>query len=153
MPKKLYVVKLSEAEKQKLRELIRKGASKARVITPAHILLLADENRTDQHIADALYVGGATVERTRNKFVEGGVDKALSELPRPGQKRKLDGKQEAMVIALTCSDPPEGRAGWTMQLLADRIVELKMVDNLSDETVRRVLKKTLSSPSFISSGV
>jgi transposase len=153
MPKKLYVVKLLEAEKQKLRELIRKGASKARVITRAHTLLLADENRTDQHIADALHVGGATVERTRKKFVEGGVDKALSELPRPGQKRKLDGKQEAMVIALACSDPPQGRECWTMQLLADRVVELKMVDSLCDETVRRVLKKTLSSPGFISSGV
>lgn len=152
MSKKLYVVKLSQEEKNQLHELIKKGKAKARTITRAHILLLADENQSDEKIASALHVGTATVERIRKRFVQGGVQEAIKERPRPGQRRKLDGKQEALVIALACSDPPEGRNCWTMQLLADRLVELKVVQKVSDETVRRVLKKTGLSLGSMSNG-
>ena len=87
----------------------------------------------------------STVERTPKRFVEGGLERALNESPRPGGKRKLTGKQEAYLLALACSDPPEGKKRWSMQLLADRLVELEIVEEISDETVRRTLKKgTLS---------
>lgn len=89
-----------------------------------------------------LGVGLSTVERTRKRFVEGGLEHALTDLPRPGKARKVDGKQEALLVALACSDPPEGRERWTMQLLAGRLVELGVVDSISDETVRVMLKKT-----------
>ena len=88
-------------------------------------------------------VGLRTVERTRQRFVEGGLDRALTEQPRPGVPPKLDGKQAAMLVALACSDAPGGRESWTMQLLADKLVELNVVDTISDETVRRTLKKTI----------
>jgi transposase len=104
-------------------------------------LLLADEGRTDEEVAEALLTSVSTVERTRKRFVEGGIDQALNESPRPGGKRKLTGKQEAYLVALACSDPPEGKKRWSMQLLADRLVELEIVEEISDETVRRTLKK------------
>ncbi len=111
----------------------------------AHILLSADEARTDKHIAQALHTSPSTVERTRRRFVEGGLEHALNESPRPGGKRKLDGHKEAYLMALACSNPPEGKKRWSMQMLADRLVKLKVVDEISDETVRRMLKKgTLS---------
>jgi transposase len=93
-----------------------------------------------------LHIGHATVERTRQRFVEEGLAAALVEKPRPGGERKLDGKQEAFLVALVCSAPPVGRAKWSMQLLADRLVTLGMVETLSDETVRRRLKETNCSP-------
>lgn len=92
-----------------------------------------------------LHVGESTVHRTRQKFVEGGVEFGLSEEPRAGGRRKLDGKGEAFLVATACSDPPNGRQSWTMQLLADKLVEIQLVDSISDETVRRCLKKTTSS--------
>jgi transposase len=104
-------------------------------------LLLADEGGADAAIAAALHVHRATVERTRPRFVEGGIERALHDRPRPGSRPKLDRKQEAFLVALACSAPPDGRARWTMQLLADRLVALEIVDAISDETVRRTLKK------------
>lgn len=139
--RKIYHVTLTDDERAELHALIKKGHRSARTLTRAHILLHADEGRSDQVIADALHVGRATVERVRTRFVEGNLARALTEAPRPGAKRKLDGKQEAFLIATACSTPPEGRVRWTMQLLADRMVTLEQVDTLSDETVRRVLKK------------
>jgi transposase len=109
-------------------------------------LLLADEGKADKAIAEALHVGTATVQRTRQKLVEGGLEWALNERRRPGGQRKLNGRQEAFLVALACSAPPEGRVRWTMQMLADRLNELNMVERVSDETVRRTLKKTTSSP-------
>jgi transposase len=107
--------------------------------------LLADEGRTDEEVAEALLTSVSTVERTRKRFVEGNLERALNESPRPGGKRKLTGKQEAYLVALACSDPPEGKKRWSMQLLADRLVELEIVEEISDETVRRTLKRgTLS---------
>ncbi len=146
MSAKKYVVDLTEAERAELLALIRKGMAVARCITRAHILLLAAEDQTDQAIAQALHVGRATVERTRRRFVAGNLTRALHDDPRPGGKRKLDSKQEAFLAALACSAPPAGRDHWTMQLLADELIRMERVSAISDETVRRVLKKTISNP-------
>ena len=139
---KRYIVDLTADERAGLLALLHKGVAPARRLTRARILLLADEGGTDQEVAAALHVHPATAERARRRFVEGGVERALSDKPRPGGRPKLDGKQEAHLVALACSAPPEGRARWTMRLLADRLVELALVDAISDETVRRTLKKT-----------
>jgi transposase len=110
------------------------------------ILCKADEGLADQQIADALLVGPSTVSRVRQRFAEEGLESALNERPRPGQKRKLDGKQEAHLVAVACSLAPEGRTHWTLQLLADKVVKLELADSISPETVRQVLKKTNSNP-------
>lgn len=142
MPKKIYHVNLTADEKADLQTLIGKGKTAARKITRARILLLADVGKKDDEIMASLQTGRSTVERTRKKFIEGGVACAINEKPRPGGQCKLDAKAEATLIALACSDAPEGRSSWTMQLLADRLVDMGMVDSISDETVRRYLKKT-----------
>ncbi len=141
MPAKKYLVDLTSEEREQLDTLLRRGKVGARVSARARILLHAAEGATDAAIAAAVRVGEATVERTRQKFVEGGLDWALRERSRPGGKRKLDGKQEAFLVATACSTPPDGRARWTMQLLADRLVAVDLVDSISDETVRRTLQK------------
>ena len=143
---KKYVVTLSDAQRAELRALIRTGPASARVLARARVLVLTDQGVTDEQIATTLQVGTTTVERLRRRFVEEGLDATLQERPRPGGKPKLDGKQEALLVALACSEPPQDRAQWTMQLLADKLVAIGAVDAISDETVRRVLKKTTSSP-------
>ena len=140
---KKYLVSLTDEERETLLALTKKGSLAARKLTRAHLLLQADAGATDDTIAHALHIGTATVERIRKRFVEGGVDGALTERPRPGGKRKLDGKAEATLFAWACSTPPDDRKHWTMQLLADKVVELKLVRSISDETVRRTLKKTI----------
>ncbi len=140
---KKYLVSLTDAERETLMTLTRKGSVAARKLTRAHILLQADAGATDDTIAQALHSGTATVERIRKRFVHGGVDDALAERSRPGGKRKLDGKAEATLVAWACSTPPDDRKQWTMQLLADKLVELKLVEAISDETVRRTLKKMI----------
>ena len=144
-PKK-YPIHLTEAERSYLHELITKGKAKARMLTRARILLLSAEGNTDDVIADALKVAHQTIRNIRRRFAEAGLEAALRERSRPGGRPKLDGKQEAFLIALACSAPPQGRAHWTMQLLADKLVELTVVDCISDATVRRVLKKTRANP-------
>ena len=139
--RKRYIVDLTAAERAELRSVIRKGIAPARRLTRARVLLLADDGETDERIAAALQLHPTTIERIRQRFVAGGVERALRDQPRPGGRAKLDGKQEAFLIALACSAPPNGRARWTMQLLADRLVALEVVDAISDETVRRTLKK------------
>lgn len=139
---KKYIVKLAQTERENLQTLIRQGKQSARQLSRARILLLSDEGNIDQDIADALHVHVNTVERIRAKFVEGGVEFALRDRPIPGARRKLDGEAEAFLVATACSDAPNGRANWTMQLLADELVRLELVDDISDETVRRTLKKT-----------
>lgn len=146
MSRKKYIVVLKDEEKDTLLALIKSGETKARKLNRAHILLLADEGKTDPEIAAALHTGESTVYRTRKKFVEGNLDFALNERRRPGAAPKLNNKEEALLIALSKSAPPAGRTSWTMQLLADRLVEFGEVESISDETVRRVLKKTASSP-------
>jgi transposase len=140
--RKIYIVDLTEAERATLLDLIKKGTVAARKLNRAHILLQAADGASDQAIADVLHIGRATVERTRKRFVEGNLERALTEAPRPGGRRKLDDKQEAFLIATACSPPPEGQARWTMQLLADQLVELRPGTSVSAETVRRRLKKT-----------
>lgn len=141
MPKKKYLVDLSAEERESLRQLVRRGKPSARKVTRARILLLASDGSTDEQIVAALTTGFATVERTRKRFVEEGLG-CLNERPRRGQAPKLSGKQEAHLIAIACSTPPVGRARWTLQLLADKVVELKFASSIARETVRQVLKKT-----------
>ena len=136
-----YIVKLSEEQKKDLHTLTHKGTCGVRKLRRAQMLMLADEGPTDEEIARALDGSVSTVERVRKRFVEEGLEAALSERPRPGARRKLDGRQEAYLLALASSDPPEGKKHWSMQLLADRLVELEIVEEISDETVRRTLKK------------
>jgi transposase len=150
---KRYKVTLDAQERQNLDDLIAAGQAAARKLTHARILLKADAADDgpawpDHQIADALEVSVATVERVRQRFVEEGLEAALDRKrrERPARELKLDGRAEAHLIALACSVPPEGRAVWTMQLLADKLVELEVVDSISDETVRLTLKKTRSSP-------
>lgn len=152
MPQKRYVVDLTPDERRTVEAVIQKGKAAARTIRRAHTLLLAAEGHSDATIAHHLHSGHATVERTRQRFVEEGLAAALTEKPRPGGKRKLDGKQEAFLVAMACSSPPAGRAKWSMQLLADQLVTLGMVATLSDETVRRRLKETNCSPGGRSAG-
>ncbi len=142
---KKYVVDLSEEERELLEKVTAKGTSKARRLRRARILLLADEGLLDREIARAMNAAVTTVERTRKRFVEEGLEAALSERPRPGARRKLDGHQEAYLVALACSEAPEGKKRWSMQLLADQLVEVGMVEEISDETVRRTLKRGLSN--------
>jgi transposase len=143
MPKKLYLVNLSDAERQTLAEMTRKGTIKARQFKRAMILLKADEGLSDPQIMAAVNVSRPTVERTRKRFVEGGLERALNEDPRPGQMRKLDGRGEAVLIAEACGPAPAGHDKWTLRLLAGRLVQLSVVENISYETVRRTLKKTI----------
>ena len=143
---KRYRVTLTDEERERLRALARKGTGAARTVRRAQTLLLADEGRTDEVIAAALRSGLSTVARTRQRFVEEGLEAALVDRPRPGATPKLGPKQQAMVVALACTRPPEGRRRWTMQLLADRVVELAVVPAISDEAIRRLLKKGRSSP-------
>jgi transposase len=144
MPKKKYLVTLSADERVHLEQLLHSGQSATRKVTRARILLKAADGWEDGAIADALEVGRATVERTRQRFVECGLG-ALDEQPRPGQPPKLDAKAEARLIAEACSTAPAGRQRWTLQLLADRVVALQLAESYSYESVRRVLKKTNSS--------
>ena len=146
---KKYIVTLTAEERQGLHDLIAAGKAAARKLTHARILLKADAADggpawPDGQIAEALEVSSATIERVRQRFVERGLEAALVRKPqdRPSRQRTLDGRAEARLIALACSTPPGGRAVWTMQLLADKLVELEVVDSISDETVRLALKKT-----------
>jgi transposase len=142
MGKKRYLVDLTNEERAELIELTRKGKASARKLTRARILLKADEGWKDEPIVAALDTSDSTVERTRKRFVEGGLPKALNDDPRPGAKRKLDGRGEAHLIALSCSEPPDEHDHWALRLLADRLVDLGVVDSISHETVRQTLKKT-----------
>src|SRR6266446_2612366 len=147
-----YIVDLTAAEQEHLSGLLKHGKSSARKVARAHMLRHAAEGLSDEEIADALRVGRSTIHRTRQRFVEEGLEPALSERRRVGGRPKLEGKQEAFLVALACSTPPAGRARWTMQLLADRLVELTAVEGISDETVRRALTKTSSNPGSARSG-
>ena len=149
--KKKYCVTLEPEERERLRALLAKGRSDVRRLKHAQVLLAADESpgggpaQRDEPIAAAVGVARATVERVRQRFVEEGLELAIS--PYRGAtkrqyKTKLDGQQEAHLIAVACSAPPDGRARWTLSLLAEQMVELKHVGSVSRETVRRTLKKT-----------
>ena len=138
---KRYVVELTEEERTHLQALGKKGKVVARKWRRAQLLLLAADGYPNSKIAATLHLGVSTVERIRKRFVEGGREWALTDRPRPGGTPKLQGKDEAFVIALARSTPPNGRKQWTMQLLADRVVEVGVAETISDETIRRMLKK------------
>jgi transposase len=142
---KRYVVDLTSEERQQLLGLLKKGKWAARTVRRAHVLLQADRGERDEDIATTVHVGVATVERIRKRFVTEGLQEALTERRRPGGQPKLGGKEEAFLIATACSAPPSGRTRWTLQLLADRLVKVGIVDALSADTVGRTLKKTRSS--------
>ena len=153
MPRpKQYRVVLDAQQKRQLQEFIRRGHASARVIRRAHVLLLAAEDKQDKEVAAVLHLNAQTVYQLRKRFVAKGLQAALYDKPRPGGAPKLDGKQEALLVALACSQPDECES-WTMQLLADKLVELKVVDSISDETVRRTLKKTTLNRGRSNNGV
>jgi transposase len=152
MPASKYIVDLTDEEREQLLQLLRKGKSAARKLTRARILLKADEQLTDEQVAQALHLGSATVGRVRQRFVEEGLESALNERPRPGQRRKLSGKQEAHLIAVACSSPPQGHGRWSLRLLAGKVVELGLANSISPETVRKLLKKQSLSPGRKSNG-
>ncbi len=146
---KRYLVTLTAEERGWLTRLVSAGKWSALTITRARILLKADQAKggpawQDARIAEALDCGLRTVERVRQRFVERGLEPALGRKPqdRPSRERKFDGDAEARLIAVACPEPPAGRARWTLKLLADKLVELQVFDSVSDESVRRVLKKT-----------
>lgn len=153
MPAKIYVVDLRAEEREHLLIRIKQGEGKARQLNRARILLKADEGLSDEQIAKALHTSSATAGRVRQRFVEEGLEAALSERPRRGQTPKLSGREEAHLIAVACSDAPAGQARWTLRLLADKAVELGLAASLSHETVRRVLKKTSLNPGSRNNGV
>ena len=117
-----YRVELSQAERSKLTALLNGGKHSARKLKRAQILLAADAGASDEEIAISVGVGGSTIYRTKRRFLVGNLEEALSEEPRPGASRKLSGKEEALLVATACSNPPEGRARWTLELLADELV-------------------------------
>lgn len=139
--RKRHIVQLTDSERSQLVTITTKGMNKARTIKRANILLMSAEGQTDEAVATLLRTSTRTVARTRKQFSEGGLEAALYDQPRSGRPRKLDGKQEALLVAFVCSEPPAGRSCWTMQLLADKLVTLQAIDSISDETVRRILKK------------
>lgn len=139
---KKYLINLSDEERQTLLELTRKGEINARKFKRAMILLKADEGLSDPQIMAALHVSRPCVERIRKRFVVDGMERALNEDPRPGQRLKLDGRAEATLIGTACSKAPEGHEYWTLRLLAGKLVQLGVVDSVSYETVRRTLIKT-----------
>lgn len=139
---KKYQVSLSIPEREKLEQQCKKGKISVRKYKRIQILLMSDRGYKDEEIATVLEIGVATIERIRKKFVVTGLESALNEKPRPGQVKKLAAKEEAFLIATACSTPPPGRSRWTMKLLSQRLVLLEIVESISDETVRRTLKKT-----------
>jgi len=144
---KKCIVRLSEQERQELSELVSKGRAAAYKIKHANILLLADADGPgwiDERIAEAVCCHLGTVGNVRRRLVQRGLEGALArkKQKRPSRRRLLHGEGEAQLIALACSEPPEGRARWTLHLLADELVELQVVESISHETVRKTLKKT-----------
>ena len=138
-------VELADSQRSYLLEVARRGRSSARKVKRALVLLKADEGLADHEDASGLLVSTSTVGRIRRRFVEEGVESALNERARPGQKRKLDGNQEAHIVAIACSQASEGHSHWTLQLLANKVVETEFADAISLETVRQMLKKTNSN--------
>jgi len=143
--KRKNLVRLKQKERKMLKQLVSRGKEKARKLTRCRILLLADERKKDAQIMEALGVARNTVKQVRSRYLKEGLEAALNEQPRCGAPHKFSGRQQAKMTAIACSQPPEGRSRWTLRLLADKIVELKITDNISHMTVGRVLKKTNSS--------
>ena len=146
MANEKHEVHLKEEERRKLIGIVSKGRNKAVIIQRAHILLKADEGKTDAEISQMLYVSEQTIRRTRQRFVQEGLQAALEDKPHPATGSELDEKQQARIIALACSEPPAGQARWTLELLTQEVLKDGIVTHLSPETVRLLLKKTNSNP-------
>ena len=143
MPAIKYKVELTPSQRSDLIEVSRRGKPLACTVKRALALLKADEGLSDREAAEAVSVSALTVARARRRFVDEGLEAAIND--RPGRERKLSGRQEAHLVAIACSSPPEGHVSWTLRLLADKVVELEFAGSISLETVRRILKKTNSS--------
>ena len=141
MSQKIYSIKLDQADRQQLWNYVKQGERASRTITRARILLLADEQMSDEEIGAVLEVSRTTVYRVCKSYRKDGLKNALHDKPRSGAPSRIDGRVEATLTLLACSDPPEGYARWTLQLLADKLVELGVIDSISHESVRTVLKK------------
>lgn len=141
MKKKKYIIKLTDEQKEKLNALIDKGIHSAREIKRAKILLLAEQDKKDKEIAMIVGYTEQQVQNIRKRFFSEGLEFTLKEKPRPGAPCKLDRRAEEIASAIACSNPPEGHSCWTMQMIADKLVELKYVSDITDETVRFRLKK------------
>lgn len=141
-----HKVQLSEEERKKLFAIISKGRNKAVVIQRAHTLLKVDEGKTDAEISQMLYISEQTIRRTRLRYVEEGLQAALEDKAHPSRGTKLTEKEEAHLIAIACSEPPAGQARWTLELLTKQLLEDGMIAQISAETVRLLLKKTVSNP-------
>ena len=141
-----YRVELSQVERSELKALLSGGRHPCRKLKRAQILLAADAGAGDEEIARSVGASGSTVYRTKRRFVEGNLERALSEEPRPGAERKLTGKEEALLVATACAAPPKGRARWTLDLLAGALVKLTEHKSLSRETVRRRLAENDLKP-------
>ena len=145
MPVSKYKVELTQSERFALIETSGRGKPLARTVKRALALLKADEGLLDREAAEAVSISAATVARVRRRFVEEGLEAAINDRPRSGRERKLSGRQEAHLVAIACSSPPEGHASWTLHLLADKVVAMEFAGSISLETVRQILKKTNSS--------
>lgn len=145
-----FPVKLSDSERSELESIVRTGQQKARVRERAQMLLWSDAGKSDLEIAGLTHRTPLTIAQTRERWSK---QHSLLDQPKRGRSKRLDGKQEALLVALACSDAPDERESWTMQLLADRLVELKVIDEpISDETVRRTLKKMTLNPGSRNNG-
>jgi transposase len=146
MPRKtIFVVKLTEEDREYLNQFISRGKAHARSQTRARVLLMADEGYSNEKIAEILRTTRVRVNRIRKRYCQEGLDSAINEKPRSGAPPKIDGTVEAQVTLLACSEPPDGRSTWTMQLLADKTVELGTIESLSAMSVQRILKKAKPS--------
>lgn len=134
-------VKLKLKEREKLKQLISKGAEKARKITRCRILLMADEGKNDTQIIEALDVARNTVRTIRSRYAQDDLEAAINEQGRPGAPKKFTGKEKAKITAIACSKPPRGHSRWTIRLLTDKVVELDIVDSISHMSIGRILKK------------
>jgi transposase len=148
MPKKKYIVSLTASERTILEQLTKKGKTTAYKMNHARILLKADINQegggwTDSQISESLNIGHATIERVRQRFVEEGISSALNRREQKNRRRRIiDGEKEAYLIAIACSQTPTGKSNWTLKMLADKMVELNYLEQVSTETIRQTLKKT-----------
>lgn len=140
--KKQYNIELSEEERSQLETLTSQGTEKVRKVKRARVLLLADEGKKDQEIAERVEVSVGTVERIRKRYAQAGLEAAINEKPRSGRPIGISAQTRAKVTALACTKAPEGRSKWTLRLLADKVVELEYIDSISYQSVRNILKKT-----------
>jgi transposase len=136
-----FIVHLKDEDRKELNQYLRRGKASARSLTRARILLLADEGYSTEEIIDVLKTSRTTVNRIRKRYCQEGLSSAIGEKSRSGRPPKIDGMVEAKTALIACSEPPEGRSTWTLKLIADKLVELEVIDSLSTMSVQRILKK------------